>query len=202
MTVRFLRSGSGIHPRQGSGGQVMLTLIPTLISTLSLTPGVGAVLAGTAHAQAAPAAASAPLALQVTCDASGHAPVLYVKLVNRSERATSVVVGFTAADGKTRVVDSLDVIAIRPATGADEVYVYVNPKYALVKGTPWIVTIAPGATHDLEVLLRDFISTMTYTGLDPTVAVGTRVIFEASAVAKTSTPVWTGRVETKIESCR
>ena len=179
MTVCFLRPVSG-----------MLILV------------LGAALPAMVRAQAAATPASAPLALQVTCDASGQAPILHVKLVNRSERATAVAVGFTTADGKTRVVNSLDVIAIRPATGADEVYVYVNPKYALVKGTPWIVTLAPGATHDLEVLLRDFISTMTYTGLDPTVAAGTRVIFEASAVAKASTPVWTGKVETKIESCR
>lgn len=174
----------------------------TLIATLGLTFGVDAALPETAHAQAASAAANAPLALQVTCDATGQAPVLHATLVNRSERAISVAVGFTAADGKTRVVNSLDVIAIRPATGADEVYAYVNPKYALAKGTPWIVSLAPGATHDLEVLLRDFISTMTYNGLDPTVAGGTRVIFEARAVGKAATPVWTGRVETKIESCK
>ena len=175
----------------------------TRILMAMLAFGVGATLPGSAHAQATPnvSAASAPLALQVTCDATGQIPVLYAKLVNRSERATSVVVGITLADGKTRVVDSLDVIAIRPATGADEVYVYVNPKYATAKGTPWVITIAPGATHDLEVLLRDFMSTMTYNLLDPTVAVGTRVIFEGRPIAKAATPVWTGRIETKIGSC-
>ena len=181
--MRFLQPVSGM-------------LILVLVAGAVLPASLGAQAAATA------AAVSAPLTLQVTCDATGQTPVLKVTLVNRSDRAMSIAVGFTAADGKTRVVNSLDVIAIRPATGADEVYAYVNPKYALAKGTPWIVSLAPGATQDLEVLLRDFISTMTYNGLDPTVAGGTRVIFEARAIAKASPPVWTGRVETKIESCR
>ena len=179
MTVCFLRPVSGI-----------LILV------------LGAAMPSTAGAQAPPPAASAPLTLQATCDATSQPPVLRVKLVNKSDRVTAVAVGFTAADGKTRVVNSLDVIAIRLATGADEVYAYVNPKYALAKGTPWIVSLAPGATHDLEVLLRDFISTMTYNVLDPAVAGGTRVIFESRAVGKSSTLVWSGKVETKIESCR
>ena len=145
--------------------------------------------------------ATAPLALQVTCDLTGQAPVLRVQLVNTSEKAMSVIVGFNA-DGKTRIVDSLDVIAIRPATGADEVYAYVNPKYATAKGTtPWVLTLPPRGTHTVEVLMRDFISTMTYTGLDPVVASGTRLIFEARAAAKGSAQVWTGKVETRIGSC-
>ena len=163
---------------------------------------LGVTMSAKAGAQATAAGASAPLTLQATCDVSGQMPVLRVRLVNKSDRATSVVVGFQAADGKTRVVDSLDVIAIRPATGADEVYAYVNPKYALTKGAPWIVSIAPGATHDLEVPLRDFVSTMTYNGLDPIVAGGTRLIFEGRAVAKAAPPVWSGKVETKLEPCQ
>jgi len=163
---------------------------------------VGTAMPVIAGAQAPAAAASAPLTLQATCDATGQPAVLRLTLVNKSDRATAVAVGFTAADGKTRVVNSLDVIAIRLATGADEVYAYVNPKYALAKGTPWIVSLAPGATHDLEVLLRDFVSTMTYNVLDPAVAGGTRVIFESRAAGKSATPVWSGKVETKIESCR
>jgi hypothetical protein len=155
----------------------------------------------TARAQAPQAgAAPAPLTVQATCDLAAQPPVLRVRLTNKSDRPASLVVGINA-DGKTQVVTSLDVIAIRPATGADEVYAYVNPKYAMAKGTPWIVSIAPGATQTLDVLLRDFISTMTYTSLDPVVATGTRLIFEARSAAKGSAPVWTGKVETRIESC-
>jgi hypothetical protein len=148
----------------------------------------------------APSPAAAPLTLEVTCDPTGQPPSMRVQLVNKSDRAVSVIVGFNA-DGKTQIVNSLDVIAIRPATGAEEVYAYVNPKYATAKGTPWVVSLAPGATHTLEVLLRDFISTMTYTGLDPVVATGTRLIFEARSAGKGSTAVWTGKLETRIASC-
>jgi len=144
--------------------------------------------------------ANVPLALQVTCDVTGQAPVLRVQLVNTSEKAMSVIVGFNA-DGKTQIVNSFDVIAIRPATGADEVYAYVNPKYATAKGTPWVVALPPRGTHTVDVLMRDFISTMTYTGLDPVVAGGTRLIFEARPAAKGAAPVWSGRVETRIGSC-
>jgi hypothetical protein len=141
------------------------------------------------------------LTLQATCDVNGQAPVLRVQLVNKSDKALSVVVGFNA-DSKTRIVNSFDVIAIRPATGADELYAYVNPKYATAKGTPWVVSLAPGAAHTLEVLLRDFISTMTYNGLDPVVANGTRLIFEAKSLPRGSAPVWSGRVETRIQDCQ
>lgn len=161
---------------------------------------LGAAMPWTAFAQAPQNTASAPLTLQATCDVSGQAPVLRVQLVNKSDKALSVVVGFNA-DSKTRIVNSFDVIAIRPATGADELYAYVNPKYATAKGTPWVVPLAPGATHTLEVLLRDFISTMTYNGLEPVVANGTRLIFEAKALPRGSAAVWSGRVETRIQDC-
>lgn len=144
--------------------------------------------------------ASPPLALQVTCELTGQAPALRVQLVNTSEKAISVIVGFNA-DARTQIVNSFDVIAIRPATGADEIYAYVHPKYATAKGTPWVVTLPPRGTHTVDVLMRDFISTMTYTGLDPVVASGTRLIFEARPAAKGSAPVWAGRVETRIGNC-
>ena len=162
---------------------------------------LGAAIPWTVSAQAPQGgAASAPLALQVTCDVTGQAPALRVQLVNTSEKAISVIVGFNA-DAKTQIVNSFDVIAIRPATGADEIYAYVHPKYATVKGTPWVVTLPPRGTHTVEVLMRDFISTMTYTGLDPVVASGTRLIFEARPAAKGSAPVWAGKVETRIGNC-
>jgi hypothetical protein len=162
---------------------------------------LGSAIPWTVSAQAPQGgAASAPLALQVSCELTGQAPVLRVQLVNTSEKAMSVVVGFNA-DGKTQIVNSFDVIAIRPATGADEIYAYVHPKYATAKGTPWVVALPPRGTHTIDVLMRDFISTMTYTGLDPVVASGTRLIFEARPAAKGSAPVWTGKVETRIGSC-
>ena len=162
---------------------------------------LGAAMPWTVSAQAPQGTESTPLTLQATCDLSGQAPVLRVQLVNRSDKALSVVVGFNA-DSKTQIVNSFDVIAIRPATGADELYAYVNPKYATAKGTPWVVALAPGATHTVDVLLRDFISTMTYNGLDPVVANGTRLIFEAKSLARGSAPVWIGRVETRIQDCQ
>ena len=162
---------------------------------------LGAAIPWTVSAQAPQSGtANAPLALQVTCDPTGQAPSLRVQLVNTTEKAISVIVGFNA-DGKTQIVNSFDVIAIRPATGADEVYAYVHPKYATAKGTSWVVTLPPRGTQTVEVLMRDFISTMTYTGLDPVVASGTRLIFEARPAAKGAAPVWAGKVETRIGNC-
>jgi hypothetical protein len=166
------------------------------------------VLLGTAflpavRAQVTPTpAAKAPVVLRATCDAQGDVPLLRVQIVNTSDRKTSVVVGFTPANGQAHVVNSLDVIAIRLATGANEDYVYVNPKYALAKGAPWIVSLAPGATHDLELPLQDFISTLNYNLLEPAAAAGTRLVFESRAPARSATPVWTGKVETVLEACR
>ena len=155
-----------------------------------------------AGAQAAPGGrASSPLTLQVTCDARGQTPLMRVQIANTSDRPTALVLGFTADKGRTQVVNSVQVVAIRPATGADEAYVYVNPRHALTQGPPWVVSLPAGATHEIELPLQDFISGMTYNSLDPSVAAGARLVFEARPAAKQSASVWTGSVETKIGPC-
>ena len=164
---------------------------------------LGTALPHGAQAQGTPAAApSAPLTLKATCEGSGPAPVLRVQIANTSGKPTSVVLGLTADKGQAHVVNSLLVIAIRPATGADEAYVYVNPKYALAEGPPWIVDLAPGATHALELPVHDFISSNTFANLDAATAGGTRVVLEGRPAGKGTKPVWTGKVETKIDACQ
>jgi len=152
-----------------------------------------------ASAQVKPAgAASSPLTLQASCDAQ----TLHVQIANTSDKPTSVVLGFNAGNAQTHVVNSLAVIVIRIATGAEEPYVYVNPKFALAEGPPWIVPLAPGAAHNLDLPLKDFISGMSYTPLDPAVAGGGSLELEGKAAGKLSVPVWTGRVRTMIDRCR
>ena len=130
---------------------------------------LGATIPSAVGAQAKPAAtASAPLIVTATCDAK--AQVLRVQVANKSQQGTSVVFGFIAPKTLAPVVNAFDVFAVRIATGADEDYVYVNPKYALAEGAPWIVSLAPAATHEVELPLRDFISTLNYSSLDPSVA--------------------------------
>jgi hypothetical protein len=167
--------------------------------------GLGAALPLTLAAQAtstsSPAGGSAPLTLKATCDTRGQTPVIRVTIANASAQPAAVLLGFSADGGKAQVVNAFNVIAIRPATGADEAYVYVNPKYALTQGTPWVVSLAPGATHDLELPLFDFISSNTFANLDPVAAGGARLVLEGRPGARSPTPVWTGRVETKLDQC-
>ena len=160
--------------------------------------------AGSARAAQAPAAstAPAPFAVQATCDARGDAPVLHVQVRNTSSQPAAIVLGFTAPDGKTHVVNAVSVVAVRVATGANEDYVYVNPKFALAKGAPWIVTLAPGAMHDMELPLQDFISTMYYSSLTPLVASGTRLVVNGRKPNATRAKVWTGQFETMLEQCQ
>lgn len=146
--------------------------------------------------------ASAPLALRASCDATGPKPVMRVQLTNTSGKATSVILGFDAAAGKTHVVNSIQVIAIRPATGAEEAYAYLNPKFALATGPAWTVSLAAGATHDLELPLWDFISTSNFNSLDAGVVGGTRLVFEARPSSAKSSSVWTGRIQTTLDACR
>lgn len=161
---------------------------------------LGAAIPATAAAQTAAAgSASAPLTLRATCDTQTQ--MIHVQIANKSDRPTAMVLGFTAANGQTQVVNSVDVLAVRIATGADEDYVYVNPKFALATGAPWIVTLAPGATHDLDLPLKDFISSLNYSPLDPSVAGGARVVFEGRAAGKPPKSVWIGKVETVIARC-
>ena len=155
-----------------------------------------------AWAQSAPAkSASAPLTLRATCDAQRQPAMLHVQIANTSDQPRAVIVGFNAANGQTHVVDSIEIIGIRPATGANEQFVYVNPKYALAKGPQWIVSLAPGATHDIDLPVSDFTSSLTFFTLDPAAVGGTRLVFEGRPAATKSTPVWTGTIETVLEPC-
>ena len=153
--------------------------------------------------QGAPAAANSPLAVKVAC--AGQAAGLRVQIANQSGSEVAVLLGFTpAGNAGTHVVNALTVLAIRPATGADEDYVYVNPKYAAFTGgrEPWTVSLAPGATHELELPLRDFISRMSYNSLDPGVADGARLVLDARSTTKPPSRLWVGRVQSVIEPCR
>jgi len=156
-----------------------------------------------AWAQSAPAkSASAPLTLRATCDAQRQPAMLHVQIANTSDQPRAVIVGFNAANGQTHVVDSIEIIGIRPATGANEQYVYVNPKYALAKGPQWIVSLAPGATHDIDLPVSDFTSSLTFFTLDPAAVGGTRLVFEGRPSATKATAVWTGTIETVLEPCK
>ena len=155
-----------------------------------------------ASAQGTPAqSASAPLTLRATCDAQRSPAMLHVQIANTSNQAKAVVLGFNAANGQTHIVNSIELIGIRPATGANEQYVYVNPKYALAKGPPWVVSLAPGATHDIDLPVSDFTSSLTFFTLDPAAVGGTRLVFEGRPSA-TKSPVWTGKIETVLEPCK
>jgi hypothetical protein len=170
---------------------------------------LGAGLPAAVHGQASSATpatpastVSAPLTLQGTCDAQGPAPAMHVQLTNTSGRPTAIVLGFLAPKGQAQVVTSISVMATRPATGADEEYLYVNPKFSLAEGPPWILSLAAGASHTLELPLKDFISGMTYATLDPFVAGGSRLVFTAQPAGTSATPVWTGRMQIVLDSCR
>ncbi len=153
-------------------------------------------------AQAPPAApAPGPLTLTASCDAQGQTPMVRLQIANKSAKPTAVVLGFNAANGQTHVVTSVVAITIRAATGADEVHVYVNPKYATAKGPAWIVPLAAGATHDVELPLKDFVSTVSYNGLDPTTASAARIVLEGRPAAGQTMPVWTGKVEAPLAAC-
>ena len=152
--------------------------------------------------QAPVAAKTGQPTLQIVCSTS-PAPVFKVSVANPGDREIALMLGFTPGSPQPQVVNSLTVAVIRIATGATEEYVYVNPKYATYSGKtdPWIVPLKAGATYEVEVPLRDFISSMNYNALEPGTAVGGRLVFDARAVPKEPGRVWTGKIETSIESC-
>jgi hypothetical protein len=175
-------------------GRVLPMLVVVCGTAMSALDGTRAEAAGTD---------TAPLTLEATCDARGETPLLHVQIANRSDRTTTVVLGFTAEDGRTRVVNAVQVVAIRQTTGADEAYVYVDPRYALATPEPaWIESLAPGATRELELPLHDFISTLNYSSLEPDVAGGARLVLDGRPADSRPAPVWTGTVETVVEPCR
>jgi len=154
-------------------------------------------------AEQAPAAPKAGQpTLRVLCSTS-PAPVLTLTVTNPGDRDIALLLGFTPGRPQPQVLNALTVAVIRIATGATEEYVYVNPKYATYAGKtdPWIVPLKAGGSYDLEVPLRDFISSMNYNSLEPGTAVGGRLVLDARAVAKEPGRVWTGKIETAIEAC-
>jgi len=153
-------------------------------------------------AQAPAAAKPGQPTLTVRCNTS-PAPVLNMTVTNPGTQDVSLLLGFTPGTPQPQVPNALTVAVIRIATGATEEYVYVNPKYATYAGKtdPWIVAIKAGGTFDLQVPLRDFISSMNYNTLEPGTAVGGRLILDARAVSKQPGRVWTGKIETMIEAC-
>ena len=160
-------------------------------------------LAATAGVEAqAPSATANQPTLRVLCTTS-PAPVLTLTITNPGDRDVSLLLGFTPGTPEPRVVNALTVAVIRIATGATEEYVYVNPKYATYSGKmdPWIVPLKAGASFDLEVPLRDFISSMNYNALEPGTAVGGRLILDARAIPARPGATWTGRIEATVEAC-
>jgi hypothetical protein len=178
-----------------------VTIWRSTVATLAAGISVASVVA-TAAQKPAPAAAP-PIALRVTCEGVEQpTSKLQVHVMNSSSRETAIRLGFTPG-AQTHVVDAINIIAIRPATGADEDFLYVNPKYAAFTGTraPWIVPLAAGASYDVELPVKDFISRMNYVPLDPAVAGGARLVLDARAAAKQPGRAWIGTVDAVIEPC-
>lgn len=172
--------------------RVMVLIVAVSAASASLTAGQAS----------APAKPSGQPTMSVLCSTS-PAPVLKVTVTNPGDREVALLLGFTPGSPQPQVVNALTVAVIRIATGATEEYVYVNPKYATYSGRkdPWIVPLKAGATFDLELPLRDFISSMNYNSLEPGTAVGGRLILDARAAAKAAGAVWTGKIDTPIDAC-
>jgi hypothetical protein len=172
------------------------------VTVATLAAGISLASVVVTAAQKPAAAAAPPITLRVTCTGVEQpTSKLQVHVTNSSSREIAVRLGFTPA-AQTHVVDAVNIIAIRPATGADEDFLYVNPKYAAFSGTrePWVVPLAAGASYDVELPVKDFISRMNYSPLDPAVAGGARLVLDARAAA-TQPRAWTGKVETVVEPC-
>ena len=138
----------------------------------------------------------------MTCNA--QAGSFRVSVANPGAGDLAVLLGYTPGSPQPQVVTALAVHVIRPATGATEEYVYINPKYATYAGRmdPWIVPLKAGGTFDVDVSVKDFISTMSFNPLDLAVANGGQLILEGKAVPKQPGKVWTGTVQAPIEGCR
>jgi len=171
------------------------------LAALVVAIGAAGVSIAASQAPAGAKSANQPT-LHVLCSTS-PAPVFKVSVTNPGDRDDSLQLGFTPGSPQPQVVNALTVAVIRIATGATEEYVYVNPKYATYSGRkdPWIVPLKAGATFDVELPLRDFISSMNYNSLEPGTAVGGRLILDARAAAKPAGAVWTGKIETSIDAC-
>src|SRR5215212_7283992 len=84
---------------------------------VSLAGTSGSVMAGQAPT---PGPTVAPLTLRAACEGEGQDATLRVRIDNRSDRDTAVVLGKVVGNTQTKVIDSLVVMAIRLATGANE----------------------------------------------------------------------------------
>jgi hypothetical protein len=165
---------------------------------------IGVVTSSVLHGQAPVAAKPGQPTVSVTCSIQGPAPALRVTLTNPGDRDVSILLGYTPGAPQPQVVNAVVVQVIRPATGATEEYVYVHPKYAVYAGRmdPWIVPLKPGAKFDVELPLKDFISSMNYNTLEPPVASGGQLVVDARPVAKQPGRVWTGKIEAAVDACR
>jgi len=167
-----------------------------------LIVAIGALASSAISAQAPAGAKPGQPTMTVVCSTAATA-VFKATISNPGDRAISLMLGFTPGSPQPQVFTGLTVAVIRIATGATEEYVYVNPKYATYSGKrdPWIVPLKAGGTYAIEVPLRDFISSMNYNALEPGTAVGGQLILDARAVPNQPGRVWTGKIETAIDSC-
>ena len=150
---------------------------------------------------AKPGPTAPPLTLRAACEGEGQAATLRVRVDNRGDRDTAVVLGKLVGNNQIKVVDSLVVMAIRLATGANEDFPFINPQHAMLTGrtSPWIETIRAGQTYEIEAPVRFFISRLNYSLLEPLGIPGTRLLLEARPAG--SAKVWTGTIETMIDPC-
>jgi hypothetical protein len=177
-----------------SNSRVTPLLVAIAVATVSL-----------AARQAPPVASGQmPIAVRAACVGQGAAATLRVTVANSSSREAAFVLGFIAGAEKTRAVNAVNLLAIRPATGASEDFLYMHPKYPLApaRSEPWIVTLAPGKTFDVDLPVKDFISGMNYQPLDPMAVAGSRLVVEARPAKPATAAVWTGTVETPLDECR
>jgi hypothetical protein len=164
---------------------------------------IGVVTSAVVHGQAPVTAKAGQPTVSVTCSIQGPTPALHVTLTNAADRDVSILLGYTPGAPQPQVVNAVAVQVIRPATGATEEYVYVHPKYAIYAGRmdPWIVSLKPGAKFDVDLPLKDFISSMNYNALEAPVASGGQLVVDAHPVAR-QPGLWTGKVEGAIDACR
>jgi hypothetical protein len=171
---------------------------------VAMTVAGSAGLAAQAATSAQGAAKPGEPTLRVTCNTSVAVPTLRATVVNPGDRDVAILLGYTPGSPQPQVVTALTVAAIRAATGATEEFPYINPKYALYDGRvePWIVTLKPGGMYEVELPIKDFISTMNYNPLEPAAATGARLVLDARAVPKQPGKVWTGKLDAAIDACR
>ena len=168
----------------------------------ALVVAIGVTSASAVAGQVAkPAPNAPPLTLRAVCEGEGQAATLRVRIDNRSDRDTAVVLGKLVGNSQTKVVDALVVMAIRLATGANEDFPFINPQHAMLTGrtSPWIETIRAGQTYQLDAPVRFFISRLNYSLLEPLGVGGTRLLLEARPAPPAK--VWTGTIETTLDPC-